>query len=130
VPSHQGSAPPSGEAWLHEIKHDGFRVMARGRRTGVLAALYNWQARYGDALAIVKRTMANGSANKAVAFPVLMASQTQQLARPREALADSYELVQRASSTAAGNVSKLAARFAAGTGELAGGRAARSEFDG
>jgi tetratricopeptide (TPR) repeat protein len=54
-----------------------------------LAALYNWQARYGDALAIVKRTMANGSANKAVAFPVLMASQTQQLARPREALADS-----------------------------------------
>jgi bifunctional non-homologous end joining protein LigD len=21
--------PPSGEAWLHEIKHDGFRVMAR-----------------------------------------------------------------------------------------------------
>jgi bifunctional non-homologous end joining protein LigD len=21
--------PPSGEAWLHEIKHDGFRVVAR-----------------------------------------------------------------------------------------------------
>ena len=21
--------PPSGEAWLHEIKHDGFRVIAR-----------------------------------------------------------------------------------------------------
>src|SRR6266436_7726369 len=23
--------PPSGEAWLHEIKHDGFRVIARKR---------------------------------------------------------------------------------------------------
>ena len=22
--------PPSGEVWLHEIKHDGFRVIARG----------------------------------------------------------------------------------------------------
>ena len=22
-------APPTGEAWLHEIKHDGFRVIAR-----------------------------------------------------------------------------------------------------
>ena len=21
--------PPSGELWLHEIKHDGFRVIAR-----------------------------------------------------------------------------------------------------
>jgi bifunctional non-homologous end joining protein LigD len=21
--------PPTGEAWLHEIKHDGFRVIAR-----------------------------------------------------------------------------------------------------
>jgi ATP-dependent DNA ligase len=23
--------PPSGEVWLHEIKHDGFRVIARKR---------------------------------------------------------------------------------------------------
>src|SRR5262245_35930271 len=27
--------PPSGEAWLHEIKHDGFRVIARKRDTQV-----------------------------------------------------------------------------------------------
>jgi ATP-dependent DNA ligase len=26
-------APPSGSGWLHEIKHDGFRIMAR--RNGV-----------------------------------------------------------------------------------------------
>jgi ATP-dependent DNA ligase len=26
--------PPNGDAWLHEIKHDGFRVIARRRRGG------------------------------------------------------------------------------------------------
>ena len=31
--------PPTGEAWLHEIKHDGFRVVARkdGGRVRVYA---------------------------------------------------------------------------------------------
>jgi len=31
--------PPSGEAWLHEIKHDGFRVIAR--RSGTKVRLYS-----------------------------------------------------------------------------------------
>jgi bifunctional non-homologous end joining protein LigD len=31
--------PPSGEAWLHEIKHDGFRVIAR--KTGDRVRLYS-----------------------------------------------------------------------------------------
>jgi bifunctional non-homologous end joining protein LigD len=31
--------PPSGEAWLHEIKHDGFRVIAR--KTGNRVKLYS-----------------------------------------------------------------------------------------
>jgi bifunctional non-homologous end joining protein LigD len=31
--------PPSGEAWLHEIKHDGFRVIAR--KDGELVKLYS-----------------------------------------------------------------------------------------
>jgi bifunctional non-homologous end joining protein LigD len=31
--------PPSGELWLHEIKHDGFRVIAR--RTGERVRLYS-----------------------------------------------------------------------------------------
>jgi ATP-dependent DNA ligase len=26
--------PPSGPAWLHEIKHDGFRLMAQRRGVG------------------------------------------------------------------------------------------------
>jgi bifunctional non-homologous end joining protein LigD len=28
-------APPSGPGWLHEIKHDGYRILARRDRTGV-----------------------------------------------------------------------------------------------
>jgi bifunctional non-homologous end joining protein LigD len=31
--------PPSGELWLHEIKHDGFRVIAR--KEGVKVRLYS-----------------------------------------------------------------------------------------
>jgi bifunctional non-homologous end joining protein LigD len=27
--------PPSGDGWLHEIKHDGFRIMARRDGAGV-----------------------------------------------------------------------------------------------
>ena len=27
--------PPSGEGWIHEIKHDGFRIMARRDGAGV-----------------------------------------------------------------------------------------------
>ena len=28
-------APPSGPGWLHEIKHDGFRILARRDKAGV-----------------------------------------------------------------------------------------------
>ena len=28
-------APPSGAGWLHEIKHDGFRILARKDGAGV-----------------------------------------------------------------------------------------------
>ena len=33
------AAPPSGAVWLHEIKHDGFRVIAR--KTGERVRLYS-----------------------------------------------------------------------------------------
>jgi CHAT domain-containing protein/Flp pilus assembly protein TadD len=85
-----------------------------------LAYLYLQQARYADALPIIRRTVAQGTANKIVALPVFFASQTQKLIDAAQALTDSYEVVQRASSSAAANaVSKLAARFATGSGELA-----------
>jgi bifunctional non-homologous end joining protein LigD len=34
LPSH-AARPPSGPNWLHEIKHDGFRIMARREAQGV-----------------------------------------------------------------------------------------------
>jgi hypothetical protein len=38
VPADGSPQPPSGAAWLHEIKHDGFRVIARknGERVRLL----------------------------------------------------------------------------------------------
>jgi hypothetical protein len=35
--------PPTGEAWLHEIKHDGFRRRAQGCQSG--SALHGWTTR-------------------------------------------------------------------------------------
>jgi CHAT domain-containing protein/lipopolysaccharide biosynthesis regulator YciM len=85
-----------------------------------LAVVYDSQGLYADALPIVKRTLSQGSADKIAAFPVLFAAQAQKLLTATQALTDSYEIVQRASSSAAAiAVSKLAARFAAGNGELA-----------
>jgi tetratricopeptide (TPR) repeat protein len=85
-----------------------------------LAYLYMERARYADALPIIRRTISQGTASKSVAFPVLFQSQTQNLVSATQALTDSYEIVQRASCSAAANaVSQLAARFVAGTGELA-----------
>jgi len=34
-PPSPAKAPPSGAGWLHEIKHDGFRIMARRDTNGV-----------------------------------------------------------------------------------------------
>jgi hypothetical protein len=39
APPHQRSASPSGDQWLHEIKHDGFRVIAR--KEGKRVKLYS-----------------------------------------------------------------------------------------
>jgi bifunctional non-homologous end joining protein LigD len=39
LPPTKAPQPPSGEAWLHEIKHDGFRVIAR--KDGVRMRLYS-----------------------------------------------------------------------------------------
>jgi bifunctional non-homologous end joining protein LigD len=39
VPPHEGPQPPGGDAWLHEIKHDGFRVI--GRKDGAQVRLYS-----------------------------------------------------------------------------------------
>ena len=39
MPPHESPAAPSGAEWLHEIKHDGFRIIAR--KNGVRVRLYS-----------------------------------------------------------------------------------------
>jgi bifunctional non-homologous end joining protein LigD len=39
VPPNQNRTLPSGRQWLHEIKHDGFRVIAR--KDGAKVRLYS-----------------------------------------------------------------------------------------
>ena len=85
-----------------------------------LADLYRAQTRYADALPIVQRTISQNTARKPVAFAILYGSQSENLISPKQALDASYAVLQRSVSSAAGEaVSKLAARFAAGTDELA-----------
>ena len=45
-------APPSGPGWLHEIKHDGFRILARRDGAGVRSATDD---RLAQAPALVSR---------------------------------------------------------------------------
>ena len=35
LPASPAKVPPSGPGWIHEIKHDGFRIMARRDAAGV-----------------------------------------------------------------------------------------------
>ena len=85
-----------------------------------LAWMYKDQARYADALPIIRRILSEGRQEKTIALPVLFASQAQRLLTATRALTDSFEIVQRASSSAAASaVSKLAARFAGGADDLA-----------
>jgi CHAT domain-containing protein/tetratricopeptide (TPR) repeat protein len=86
-----------------------------------LAGLYLGQGRYADALPIIRRILSQGTADKIIAFPVLLAAPGQNLLGAAQALEGSYEIVQRAAATAAASaVSKLAARFAVGAGDLVG----------
>ena len=85
-----------------------------------LAGLYQSQGRDFDALPLVKRTISQNSANKSIAFAVLHDLERQKLITPKQALNASYAVLQHSISTAASEaVSKLAARFAAGSDELA-----------
>jgi tetratricopeptide (TPR) repeat protein len=85
-----------------------------------LAILYRTQGLYSDALPIVQRTILLKEARKDVAFDVLYGSQLHSLIAPTQAVEASFTVLQRSFSSAAGKaVSMLAARFAAGSDELA-----------
>ena len=44
-----GEQPPTGPDWVHEIKHDGYRLMARRDPIGIRLLTrngYDWSPRY------------------------------------------------------------------------------------
>ena len=85
-----------------------------------LAVLYDNQGRYADALPIVRRTIASRQAKKWSSFPALIGAEKSNLIDQKQSFADSYNVLQFTSSSAAAEaVTKLAQRFAAGTDELA-----------
>jgi CHAT domain-containing protein/Flp pilus assembly protein TadD len=85
-----------------------------------LAELYRKQGRYADALPIIKRTIASRQAKNWSSFPVLIGAEKSNLIDQKQSFADSYNILQFTSSSAAAEaVIKLAQRFAARTGELA-----------
>ena len=54
-------APPSGPGWIHEIKHDGFRIIARrdGERVRLLTRNgYDFSARFPLIVAAVEALLA------------------------------------------------------------------------
>ena len=54
--------PPSGSDWLHEIKHDGYRMMVRRDGAGVRLLTrrgYDWTDRYSAIAAAAKAVRAN-----------------------------------------------------------------------
>ncbi len=68
----------------------------------------------------MQRTISQNTARKPVAFAILSGSQSRNLISPKQALDASYAVLQRSVSSAAGEaISNLAARFAAGSDELA-----------
>ena len=85
-----------------------------------LAELYDNQGRYADALPLVRRTIANKTAQTWPALPVLFGAQGAKLIAADEAIDDGLNVVQRASQTSAGEaLNALAVRFAAGNDRLA-----------
>jgi ATP-dependent DNA ligase len=59
--------PPTGPDWVHEIKHDGYRLMARRDPVSVWIRLltrngYDWASRYPLIVQAVNRLRARSSA--------------------------------------------------------------------
>jgi hypothetical protein len=55
LPSIPAERPPSGPGWLHEIKLDCFRMLARRDPAGVRLLTRNWAARYPGIMSAVNQ---------------------------------------------------------------------------
>ncbi|HSR77339.1 MAG TPA: CHAT domain-containing tetratricopeptide repeat protein [Xanthobacteraceae bacterium] len=91
-----------------------------GRSLNNLAGLYKDEGRYVDALPLVRAATERGYVNQAVHLSVLLGARRAKDLSEDKAIAESFDVVQRAASSAASAaVSQLAVRFAAGTDDLA-----------
>jgi tetratricopeptide (TPR) repeat protein len=85
-----------------------------------LAGMYDDQGRVAEALPLVRTTAAVGFDRKGTHLTVLTDAVTATLIPEMDAFSESYEVVQRAVSSAASKaINQLSVRFAAGTTELA-----------
>jgi CHAT domain-containing protein/Flp pilus assembly protein TadD len=85
-----------------------------------LAELYQAQDRYADALPLVRSATQRGFDRKNIHLAILTGALTNVIISRTEALDESYEVVQRAmSSAASGAINQLSIRFAAGNDQLA-----------
>jgi CHAT domain-containing protein len=85
-----------------------------------LAAIYEKQGRNKDAYAYIERTIANKSSYKDPSFSIILGAQRSTLLAAEKSFADSFNVLQFTSSSAAADaVKKLAQRYAAGSDELA-----------
>lgn len=86
----------------------------------MLAVFYDSRGRSNEALPLIRQTIGKRFSEKRGIYRIFDRSLRQKLVTVPEAFDATYETVQHASLSAAGNaISRLAARFAAGTGELA-----------
>jgi tetratricopeptide (TPR) repeat protein len=93
-----------------------------------LASLYLVQGRYANALPLIRTAAQNGFDEKNTHLAILESGLNKSLIPKAEVLAESYEVVQRAISSAASTaINQLSVRFAAGNDELA--RLIRREQD-
>jgi tetratricopeptide (TPR) repeat protein len=85
-----------------------------------LAALYLLQGRYNDALPLVREAAQMGFERKWVSLAVLTGAVDKSVIERSDALDEGYQVVQRATSSAASNaINQLFVRFAAGNDQLA-----------
>lgn len=85
-----------------------------------LAGLYLTQGRYADAYAAIRPTFANKSSYKYLSFPIILGTQRAKLLTSERSFADSYNVLQFTSSSAAAEaLQNLAQRYAASSSELA-----------
>jgi len=85
-----------------------------------LAELYLLQGRYADALPLVRSAAQRGFERKSLYLAVLTGASAKSLVTNADAFNEGYQVVQRATSSAASQaVNQLSVRFAAGSDQLA-----------